>query len=479
MLAVDFESFEEERPTMLRVQGDAVVDAEGARVLLRGAGLGGWMNMENFVTGYPANEAAMRAAVAALIGGERADRFFDRLLDRFFGGEDARLLASLGVNCLRLPINSRAFERDDEPFALREEGFERLARAVDTCAAHGIYTVIDMHAVPGAQNQHWHSDNATHEAAFWQHPHFQDRIVNLWVALAGRFRGHPWVAGYNLLNEPGDPSGAVVGPFHDRLVAAIREVDPDHIVFVDGNTYSTDFSIFGEPYENAVYALHDYARAGMSFGGPYPGETRGVWVDRDALEETFLARTRFQRETGTPIWVGEFGPVYTGDPERDEQRYQVLSDQLDIYDRYAAGWSIWTYKDVGLHGLVSPGPDTAYMERFGDLIAKKRRLGVDAWGSTGAELSDVLEPVHDLIAREFPSWAPYPWGVREATDLLLKHILLAQAMLPEYAERFRGLSDGELDELADSFALGHCRRRARLCDLIAARVGAEELRERA
>ena len=104
------------------------------------------------------------------------------------------------------------------------------------------------------------------------------------------------------------------------------------------------------------------------------------------------------------------------------------------------------------------------MERFGDLIAKKRRLGVDAWGSTHAELPEVIEPLHALIAREFPDWAPYPWGVREATDLLVRHILLAQAMLPEYAERFRGLGDDELDELADSFALERCRRRERLCD---------------
>jgi endoglucanase len=368
------------------------------------------------------------------------------------------------VNCLRLPINYRAFSRED--------GFARLERAVDLCAAQGIYTVIDLHAVPGAQNQHWHSDNATHVAAFWQHPHFQDLVVDLWRALAERFRGREWVAGYNLLNEPGDPTGEVVGPFHDRLVAAVREVDPEHIVFVDGNTYSTDFSMFGEPYENAVFALHDYARAGMSFGGPYPGETAGVWVDRDTLEETFLERTRFQRSTGTPIWVGEFGPVYTGDPERDEQRYQVLSDQLDIYDRYAAGWSIWTYKDVGLHGLVELSPESAYMERFGDLIAKKRRLGVDAWGSTHAELPEVIEPLHELIAREFPSWAPYPWGVREATDLLVRHILLAQAMLPEYAERFRGLGDDELDSLADSFALEHCRRRERLCEIVSSRMRA-------
>ena len=57
--------------------------------------------------------------------------------------------------------------------------------------------MIDLHAVPGSQNQHWHSDNPTHVAAFWQHPYFQDRVVNLWVALASRYRGNPWVAGYN------------------------------------------------------------------------------------------------------------------------------------------------------------------------------------------------------------------------------------------------------------------------------------------
>jgi hypothetical protein len=42
----------------------------------------------------------------------------------------------------------------------------------------------------------------------------------------------------------------------------------------------------------------------------------------------------------------------------------------------------------------------------------------------------------------------------------------------EYAERFRGLSDDELDELADSFSLARCTRRERLCELLAARLGA-------
>ena len=213
--------------------------------------------------------------------------------------------------------------------------------------------------------------------------------------------------------SPPTPRATVVGPFHDRLVAAIREIDRDHIVFVDGNTYSTDFSMFAEPYENAIYACHDYARAGMAFGGPYPGETQGEWVDRDTLEEKFLERTRFQRETGTPIWVGEFGPVYTGDPERDEQRYQILSDQLDIYDapRRRAGRSGPT-RTSGCRGSSTPRPTAPYMRRFGELIAKKARLGIDSWGSTDQEVPEVVEPIHELVAREFPGWSPYPWGPR-------------------------------------------------------------------
>ena len=263
----------------------------------------------------------------------------------------------------------------------------------------------------------------------------------------------------------------MVGPFYDRLVAAIREIDPHHILFIDGNTYSTDFTAFSEPYENAIYACHDYARSGMSFGGPYPGETQGVWVDRDAVEETFLKRTRWQRETGTPLWVGEFGPVYTGDPERDEQRYQLLADQLEIYARHGAGWSIWTYKDVGLQGLVHVAPDSAYMQRFGDLIAKKARpgdrlLGLDrrrgAGGRRAAARAD---------RGRVPRLAPYPWSPRATTDDLVRHILFAQAMLPEYAERFRGLDDADARRARGFLRAVAVRKRTRLCELLASRTG--------
>ncbi|GAA3796779.1 hypothetical protein GCM10022226_15200 [Sphaerisporangium flaviroseum] len=450
----------------LRVSGSRLVAADGTAVRLRGVGLGGWMNMENFITGYPANESSMREAVRNVIGEDRQELFFDRLLTSFFGPEDAALLAGMGVNCVRIPVNYRHFESDDRPMEIIETGFRHLDRVIDLLAEHRIYSVIDLHALPGSQNQHWHSDNPTHVASFWRHRHFQDRAVHLWEAIADHYKDNPWVAGYNPINEPGDVGGRVIGPFYDRLVKALRAVDPAHVLFLDGNTYSTDFSIFREVYENTVFVCHDYALAGFAHGGPYPGYTLGEWVDRGHLERAFEKRTTFQRQTGTPLWVGEFGPVYTGDPAIDEQRYQILADQLEIFDGYEAGWSLWTYKDVGLQGLVHADPAGPYLGRFGDFVAKKKRLGADRWGSTTQESGDVLAPLHHLVESEFPLWEPYPWGARYQADDLIRHILIAQALVPEYASLFDGLDDGELLALADSFALGNCVRRDPLLDLL-------------
>ena len=120
-----------------------------------------------------------------------------------------------GLNLLRLPFNYRHFEDDMEPMVLRESGFKHLDRVIKICADHQIYTILDLHAAPGCQNQDWHSDNPTHVALFWQHKHFQDRTVWLWEVLAEHYKDNPWVAGYNLLNEPSDPSGMVVGSFYE------------------------------------------------------------------------------------------------------------------------------------------------------------------------------------------------------------------------------------------------------------------------
>jgi endoglucanase len=296
---------------------------------------------------------------------------------------------------LLYPLEPRHHHLEDDasPFQLKKDGFCHLDRAINTCAAHGIVSLIDLHALPGAQNYHWHSDNATHRVLFWEQRQFQDRVVNLWEAIADRYKDNVWVGGYNLINEPADESRAVVGPFYERLAATVRAVDPNHILFLDGNTYSTEFDIFDQPWDNTVYTCHDYVAAGLGRGGSYPGTTDGEYFDRAAVERKFLQRSEYARRTGTPLYVGEFGPIYTGNETIDAQRRQLLADQLEIYREYEAGWAIWTYKDLGRQGLVSAAPDSPYRRLFTDFLAKKDRLAADHWGSGGEGPKELSQPV--------------------------------------------------------------------------------------
>lgn len=445
--------------SFLTVHGPDIVDAARHPVLLRGCNIGGWMNMENFLTGYPGTETQHRRALLNALGRDRYELFFDRFMRSFFAHDDAAYLASLGLNSVRLPFSYRHFEDDHHPFALRESGFELLDRAIQACQRNGLYVILDLHALPGSQNRHWHSDNPTHYPMFWDHVHFQDRVVHLWEAIADRYRNTPAVAGYNIMNEPGDIDGTHIKPFYDRAVAAIRAIDNQHIIFLDGNRYATDFRAFAEAplYPNTVYAVHDYHLPGFSYGGPYPGVTRGTYVDRALVERMFRTRTEFMRATGTPLYVGEFGPVFTGDELRDAQRLNLLRDQLDIYDEYSASWSIWGYKDIGGQGVVYARPDSPWRERIRPVTDKKARLGVDGWGSDDRAVRHIMEPIEQTFIEEYPGFNPFPFGVPDWLTLLVRSILLAEPMLEDFERCFADIKDDDtVVRLAESFRFGDC-----------------------
>jgi len=455
----------------LKVSGDRLVDATGRTVVLRGYNIGGFLNMENFLTGFPSTESLQRAAMLRALGEESYALFFDRFLESFFADDDARYLRSVGLDHVRVPFNYLHFEDDDRPFELKDTGFALLDRVVEICARNDLYAILDLHALPGCQNMDWHSNNPTHHAAFWQHRHFQDRAIRLWERLADRYKGNPAVAGYNLMNEPGDASGLRIKPFYDRCVAAVRGIDPDHVIFLDGNRYGTEFTAFEgvDVYPNTVYAAHDYKTPGMAFGGPYPGVTRGVYVDRANLEETFLKRTEFMRKTGTPIWIGEFGPVFVN-PAQDDDKYRLLSDQLDLYASYGASWSIWAYKDVGGEGLVFAAPDSPWMKQIRPVLEKKERLGVDSWATTDAKIRDLMAPIETVFDREYPSFDPFPFGRQRWVQTIVRSILLAEPMTEDFGRCFEGLDRDQLIALADSFRFDRCVRRERLAALIASKT---------
>jgi len=444
----------------LVVSGDQLVNLKGDTVVLRGFGLGGMLHLENFIDGYPANEEAMKEGLLEVLGEKKYNLFFDHFLESYFTEADAEYIHSLGLNLVRIPINYHLFEDDMHPRVIKEGAFEHLDRVIELCAQYRIYTIIDLHALPGFQNQHWHSDNPTHVALFWKHKDFQDRALHLWEVIAERYKDQPWVAGYDLINEPADPTGRQVVPYFKRLRDAIRKIDPNHILFMEGNTYAKDFSMFTEVWDNVVYTNHDYARPG--FGGDYPGVIGGKYMNKDSLEQVFLQKSAFMLSHKVPIWVGEFGPLYTGNPEEDETRYQVLKDQLAYFKKYGASWCIWLYKDMGLHAIMHQKDDTPYMKLVSSFLSRKDSLGVDAWGSSDKNIRQVMAPIEELFEKEFPHYFPYPAGQKRHIRQLVRHILIAEALVPEYCNLFRDLSEEELMALAQSFRYENYVKRERL-----------------
>jgi endoglucanase len=468
---------------MLKVEGGQIVNESGSPVRLRGACVGGWMNMENFIDGYPGDESGVRRAAAEILGPARAEFLFDRWLDYFFDDADAEFLRSRGANVVRLPLNYRHFEADSAPGRYLEKGFERLARAVAACTRAGLYVILDLHAVPGWQNPDWHSDNSSRHALLWRHPYFQERFLALWREIARRYRGVSAVAGYNLMNEPvtNAPAGRfseryqtdwpAINSLYRRAVAAVREVDPDHIIFLEGDYYSRNFSQLDPPFApNLVYSSHNYEFAAL-LPGKYPGKFLGKLINKRRQAAVFQKAegTVFAERNGVPLWVGEYGAAFLGGTSDGAHRLRALEDQLAAFTAHRAHTTIWTYKDIGLMGMVTVDPQSEYMRLMKPVLRAKRILGVDSWLNAG-----MPKTAAHRAAERLADFAQKTIGDKEIERVSNRRYLaqavqsgyLACLMQPAFVKRFKNLSEPRIDEVMKSFAFRNCRVRKELVEVL-------------
>jgi endoglucanase len=465
----------------LSVAGRHLVDEQGRRVRLRGFGVGGWMNQENFINGFPGVEHRLRARATTALGLDRAERFFDRLADHFLAEADIAYAASLGANALRLAVNYRHLESDRAPGVYKEAGFLRLQEALDACAAAGLYAVIDLHAAPGWQNPDWHCDNMSRTALLWSHPTFVERTERLWVQIAQRFHEHPALAGYDLINEPAvntpyepDDYGPL-NALYRRLVKAVRSVDPHHIIFLEGNMFGSRFDGLELPDDaNVVWSFHDYGAAQIG-PGRYPGLYRGRWIDADAMAEAIhdLPGPRFAARHGVPLWVGEFGAAFAGPEDEHDDRLRALDDQIAVFDRAGWSWTVWTLKDVGAMGLLTIDADSPYGRLIAGTAGAKAACRTDTWaaweppGPVSAALSELAQAMSEV------GIAP----LDQLTDQLAARACsdyAADLLQARFVDGLVGLDDARLEETAASFGFAACTVRKPYSDLLAERFARED-----
>lgn len=143
---------------------------------------------------------------------------------------------------------------EEEPVAGQNtwlnEGFDRIDRLVEWCEKHGMLLILDMHACPGGQSSGDICDYDDTKPSLWESEANRDKLVALWRKIAERYANEKCIVGYDLINETNwtlPNSNKALWDLFRRLIAAVREVDKNHIVIVEGNSYSNDYTGFPPP----------------------------------------------------------------------------------------------------------------------------------------------------------------------------------------------------------------------------------------
>lgn len=307
-----------------RVHGQQILAADGRPILLRGINLGNWLLPEGYMFKFEVATAhwQIQQVIKELVGPAEAAAFWKQYYENYITRDDIRYLKHIGLNSIRVPFNYKLLTPEDHPGIWLESGFALLDSAITWSKAEGLYVILDMHAAPCGQTGTNIDDSAGHPWLF-ESAECQDRTVEIWRKIAARYRHETTVLGYDLLNEPiphfegYEKFNPLLEPLYQRLVAAIRAIDPQHIIFLGGAQWNSNFSVFGPPFDNnLVYTFHKY------------------WTPPELNQ--IQAYIDFREKYSVPLWLGESG----------ENTDEWIATFRQLLEKNDIGWCFWPYKKM-------------------------------------------------------------------------------------------------------------------------------------
>ena len=121
---------------LLRVQDGKLVNGIGEEVVLRGVGFGNWLLPEGYMWQFHGawdRPRRIEEAIRTLCGSGYAARFWRTFRDTYVARRDIELVAEMGFNSVRIPINARILLREEPGLQFDEEGFALIDRCLDWC----------------------------------------------------------------------------------------------------------------------------------------------------------------------------------------------------------------------------------------------------------------------------------------------------------------------------------------------------------
>jgi len=237
-----------------------------------------------------------------------------------------------------------------------EREFAKASTVIDAAVANGLYVVVDWHA----------------------HRQYPEEATRFLTEIARKY-GHLPNLIYEPFNEPlrdGVDWARDVKPYHERVIGAIRAIDPDNLVIAGSPSWSQDVDIAAAdplPFDNLAYTLHYYAATHKQ-------------DLRDKGDAALVA--------GATLLITEFGTVEaTGNGPIDHAESQRWWDWAEAR---GIGWMAWSIGDR-------------------DESSAALKPGTLASGWTDADLTDSGKLLRDKLraaAGGNPACQPEPPGIR-------------------------------------------------------------------
>lgn len=271
----------------------------------------------------------------------------------YFAQQDFADLAGWKVNLMRWQVGG-----GEKNLAIYDEWFEGklgdLSQALDAAQANGIKLAVDLHLPPGGRYP-----DATLKMVMEEK--YQQEFIANWERIARRFKDHPALWAYDLINEPvqNRPSPTGLGDWlaiQVKAAKAIRAIDSKTPIIIEVDQWdSPDSFSWLEPVDvpNVIYQAHMYWPGAYTHQGvktdqgvakdkdftknslTYPGMIEGKPIDKEALRRYLEPVRRFQLAHNARIYIGEFSAARWAPGAAT-----YLDDCISIFEEY--GWD-WTY----------------------------------------------------------------------------------------------------------------------------------------
>ena len=311
----------------IRIDGTDLVAPDGSRFFIKGTNLGNWLNPEGYMFGFSKTNSAgmIDQMFRELVGPDFTDEFWKLFKDNYITREDIEFIASTGSNTIRVPFHYKLFT-DEDYMGLKsqQDGFKRLDDVIGWCREFGLYVILDMHDAPGGQT----GDNIDDSYGYpWllESEASQQLFCDIWREIADYYKNEPVILGYDLINEPiapyfdnMDELNEKLEPLHKRVVAAIREVDTNHIILLGAPQWNGNFKPFKDwTYDDKLmWTCHRY-------GG-------------DPIRPAIMNFIEFRDSTGLPMYMGEIGH------NTDEWQETFCRTMIEAN----IGYTFWPYKKI-------------------------------------------------------------------------------------------------------------------------------------